>query len=154
MKLNDKAINLIAEFEGYSDRPYFATEEERKKGIVTIGYGMTFYPNGKKVSINDSILNKNTAIQYLGDLAEKFSLKVSKLIKQELTSNQFNAVVSLVYNIGIENFRTSTILKLININPNDANIAKQFLRWNKQNGIEVKGLTNRRIKESSLYFTK
>ncbi|WP_296636073.1 MULTISPECIES: lysozyme [Flavobacteriaceae] len=154
MRLNDKGVNLIAEFEGFSDRPYYATKDEKEKGIATIGFGMTFYPNGKKVSIDDKKITRDTAITYLEQLADKFSLKVSKLIRKELSTNQFNALVSLAYNIGIHQFETSTILKLVNINPNDANIAKQFLRWNKQDGKVIDGLTNRRIKESALYFTK
>lgn len=162
MKLSDKGIKLISEFEGFSDRPYYATQEEKEKGIVTIGYGLTFYPNGKKVQANDKPISRDTAVYYLEQVAEKFALQVSKLITKELTTNQFNALVSFAYNVGIgentANRRSglagSTLLKLVNNNPNDANIAKEFLKWNKQAGKELKGLTNRRIKESALYFTK
>lgn len=154
MRLNDKGVNLIAEFEGFSDRPYYATNEEKEKGIATIGYGLTFYPDGKKVGANDKPITKDTAKTYLEQVAEKFALQVSKLIKKEITQNQFSALVSLSYNIGISNFSKSTLLKLVNNNPNDANIAKEFLKWNKQAGKVLNGLTNRRIKESALYFTK
>lgn len=154
MKLNDKGIKLISEFEGFSDRPYYATQEEKQKGITTIGFGLTFYPNGKKVEFIDKPITRDTAIYYLEQVAEKFALQVSKLIIKELTQNQFSALVSLAYNIGIGNFSKSTLLKLVNNNPNDANIAKEFLKWNKQAGKELKGLTNRRIAESALYFTK
>lgn len=147
-------MKLIAEFEGFSDRPYYATAEEKLKGIVTIGYGNTFYPDGSKVKITDAKITKEKALEILDYTVNKFRVQVKKYLKKEVTKNQEDALVSLAYNIGIGNFSKSTLLKLVNINPNDANIAKEFLKWNKQAGKELKGLTNRRIKESALYFTK
>lgn len=147
-------MKLIAEFEGFSDRPYYATAEEKLKGIVTIGYGNTFYPDGSKVKITDAKISKEKALEILDYTVNKFRVQVKKYLKKEVTKNQEDALVSLAYNIGIGNFSKSTLLKLVNINPNDANIAKEFLKWNKQAGKELKGLTNRRIKESTLYFTK
>ena len=147
-------MKLIAEFEGFSDRPYYATAEEKLKGIVTIGYGNTFYPDGSKVKITDAKISKEKALEILDYTVNKFRVQVKKYLKKEVTKNQEDALVSLAYNIGIGNFSKSTLLKLVNINPNDANIAKEFLKWNKQAGKELKGLTNRRIKESALYFTK
>jgi len=76
------------------------------------------------------------------------------LIKKPITQNQFNALVSFAFNVGIGALSKSTLLKLVNINPNDGNIAKEFLKWNKAGGKIVGGLTTRRIKESSIYFTK
>ena len=86
-------------------------------------------------------------------------LKNTKLHKKKpVTQNQFNALVSFAFNVGIgtvnSGLRGSTLLRLVNINPNDANISKEFLKWNKVNKVPVQGLTNRRIKESALYFTK
>lgn len=147
-------MKLIAEFEGFSDRPYYSTAEEKLKGIVTIGYGNTFYPDGSKVKITDAKITKEKALEILDYTVNKFRVQVKKYLKKEVTKNQEDALVSLAYNIGIGNFSKSTLLKLVNINPNDANIAKEFLKWNKQAGKELKGLTNRRIKESALYFTK
>lgn len=147
-------MKLIAEFEGFSDRPYYATEAEKAKGIVTIGYGNTTYPDGTKVKITDPQITKEKALEMLNTTVSKFRNQVKKHVKSNITNNQEDALVSLAYNIGIGNFSKSTLLRLVNNNPNDANIAKEFLRWNKQAGKELKGLTNRRIKESALYFTK
>ena len=147
-------MKLITEFEGFSDRPYYATAEEKLKGIVTIGYGNTFYPDGTKVKITDSKMTIEKGLYILEKLVEKFRIQVKKYVKKELTKNQEDALVSFAYNVGIGNFSKSTLLKLVNINPNDGMIAKEFLKWNKQAGKELKGLTNRRIKESALYFTK
>ena len=149
MKLDTKGYNLIKEFEGYSSRPYKCAA-----GIPTIGYGNTFYPNGSKVTLKDAQITKKQADDIFIPIVDNFALKVLKMINKPITQNQFNALVSFAYNVGVGNFQKSTLLKLVNINPNDGNIAKEFLKWNKADGKELKGLTNRRIKESALYFTK
>jgi len=154
MKLDENGVKLIASFEGLRLSPYYATELEKQKGIVTIGYGSTFYDNGKKVQITDAQITEDRALELLTVVANAFALKVGSLITKEVNQNQFNALVSLAYNIGINAFKVSTVLRLVNNNPTDANIAKAFLMWNKQAGKELKGLTNRRIKESALYFSK
>ncbi len=149
MKLDSKGYDLIKQFEGFSNIPYKCSAN-----IPTIGYGNTFYPDGKRVSMLDKQITKEYADEIFKNVVDNFAFKVSKLIKSKVTQNQFNALVSFAYNVGIGNLEKSTLLKLVNINPNDAMIAKQFLRWNKAKGKELKGLTNRRIKESALYYTK
>ena len=151
MKGDKLGVDLIATFEGFSSKPYYATAEEKTKNIVTIGYGNTFYPNGKKVQITDKPISKELAASYLEFTIIDFSKKLK--ITSNVNQNQFNALVSLAYNIGVTAFNNSTLLKLVNINPKDGNIAIQFLKWNKQGGKVLDGLTKRRIKESSLYFT-
>lgn len=149
MKLSDKGYDLIKRFEGYSDRPY-----KCPAGISTIGYGNTYYPNGTKVKITDPKITREYANKILAHTADEFSNDVLKLVKTNITVNQLNALTSFAYNVGVFNLQKSTLLKLVNINPNDGNIAKEFLKWNKAAGKELKGLTNRRIAESALYFTK
>jgi lysozyme len=149
MKLSDKGYELIKKFEGYSDRPY-----KCPAGISTIGYGNTYYPNGTKVKITDKQITKEYANEILAHTADEFAEDVLKLVKSKITVNQLNALTSFTYNVGVFNLQKSTLLKLVNINPNDGNIAKEFLKWNKANGKVLNGLTNRRIAESALYFTK
>lgn len=149
MKLNDKGYDLIKRFEGYSDRPY-----KCPAGISTIGYGNTYYPNGTKVKITDKQITREYANEILAHTADEFAADVLKLVKTNITVNQLNALTSFAYNVGVANLQKSTLLKLVNVNPNDAMIAKEFLKWNKAAGKELKGLTNRRIAESALYFTK
>ena len=149
MKLSDKGYDLIKRFEGYSDRPY-----KCPAGISTIGYGNTYYPNGTKVKITDKQITREYANEILAYTADEFAADVLKLVKSNISVNQLNALTSFAYNVGIANLQKSTLLKLVNVNPNDAMIAKEFLKWNKAAGKELKGLTNRRIAESALYFTK
>lgn len=149
MKLDKKGLDLIAEFEGLRLTPYLCSAK-----VPTIGYGSTFYENGTKVKLTDAPITKQRAEQLLKNTADKFAEKVAVLITKPVTQNQFNALVSFSFNVGVSALKISTLLKLVNNNPNDGNIAKEFLKWNKAGGRVVQGLTNRRIKESALYFTK
>ena len=149
MRLDSKGYELIKTFEGLSLKPYLCSA-----GVPTIGYGNTFYTNGIMVTIKDAPITKEKADEMLKVIADSFALKVSKIAPNNLTQNQFNALVSFAFNLGVQALTNSTLLRLVKINTNDANIAKQFLRWNIAGGKVVDGLTKRRIKESSVYFTK
>jgi len=149
MKLDKKGYDLIKEFEGLKLKPYLCSAS-----VPTIGYGSTYYENGKKVKLTDAPITKERADALFQIVADDFAKRVVPLIKKPLTQNQFNSIVSFAFNLGVRALQNSTLLRLVNINPNDANIAKEFLKWNKAGGVVVKGLTNRRIKESTLYYTK
>lgn len=120
-------------------------------GVPTIGAGLTFYPDGSKVSITDEITQQE-ASNYFSGVLRKFEDVVNKLVYVKLTQNQFDALVSFCYNIGPANFKRSTLLKKVNIDPFDENIGFQFLRWNRAGGRVLKGLTKRRQQEKMLYF--
>lgn len=149
MKLDKKGYDLIKSFEGLSLKPY-----KCQANISTIGYGSTYYENNVKVQMNDAPITKQRAEDLLKLNADRFAVKVSNIVHKPITQNQFNALVSFAYNVGSGALASSTLLKLVNVNPNDAMIAKEFLKWNKAGGKPIQGLTNRRIKESALYFTK
>jgi lysozyme len=149
MRLNSKGYDLIKSFEGLSLKPYKCSA-----GVPTIGYGSTYYENGIKVQMSDAPITGARAEVLLKNVADRFALKVANLIKKPITQNQFNALVSFAFNVGSGALASSTLLKLVNENPNNAMISKEFLKWNKVNRVPVQGLTNRRIKESALYFTK
>lgn len=148
MKLNNSGYLLITEFEGFSAKPYLCSAK-----VPTIGYGNTYYPNGTKVTMLDKEITKVQAFEMFKSIADKFANKVSKLVTSPLNQNQFNALVSLAYNIGIAAFTNSTLLKKVNINHNDKSIELEFKKWNKVNKKEVAGLTRRRLYESKVYFS-
>jgi len=148
MKLNSDGYLLITEFEGYSAKPYLCSAK-----VPTIGYGNTYYSNGKRVTLLDKEINKQQAFDMFKLIADRFASKVSNLVKTPLNQNQFNACVSLAYNIGMANFMNSTLLKLVNKNHNDILIGLEFKKWNKVNKKEVAGLTKRRKYESDIYFS-
>ena len=148
MKLDTNGVNFLTELEGLKLNAYKCSA-----GVWTIGIGNTFYENGSKVKEGD-VISKEQAYHLFYMVATKFEKVINENLKVKINQNQFNSLFCFVYNIGKTGFKNSTLLRLVNINPNDGNIAKQFLRWNKIAGKESNRLTNRRIKESSLYFTK
>jgi lysozyme len=149
MKLTEKGYDLIKEFEGFSAKPYNCSAN-----VPTIGFGNTYYPNGIKVKLTDKPITKEYANEIFKVVADKFSSNVLKLVKSNISENQLNALTAFAYNVGLTNLQKSTLLKLVNANPNDPAIAKEFIRWNKAGGKALNGLTRRRIAESALYFTK
>lgn len=148
MKLNNSGYLLITEFEGFSAKPYLCPAK-----IPTIGFGNTYYPDGKRVTLLDKEITKVQAFEIFKSVADGFGSAVSKLVTTPLNQNQFNALVSLAYNIGTGNFASSTLLKKVNKNHNDRSIALEFKKWNKVNKKEVAGLTKRRIYEANIYFS-
>lgn len=102
--------------------------------------------------MSDPPITKQRAEELLQLNADRFARKVLNLVKKPITQNQLNALTSFAYNVGSGALASSTLLKKVNVNPNDITIRNEFLRWNKANGVALKGLTNRRIKEADLYF--
>lgn len=148
MKLDENGYKLIQGFEGLSLKPYLCSAK-----VPTIAYGSTFYPSGKKVTMQDAPINLATANWMLKETADKFAADVDKMIKANINQNQFNSIVSLAYNIGLGGLQKSSLLKKVNVNPSDATITNSFLIWNKAGGKINNGLTKRRTKEANLYFT-
>ena len=148
MVLNNKGYLLITKFEGLRLKPYLCSAK-----IPTIGYGNTYYSDGKKVTLLDKEITKQQAFDMFKEVANRFAKRVDTLVTSNLNQNQFNALVSFAYNVGTGNFSSSTLLKKVNKNPNDLTIKDEFLRWNKAGGKVINGLTNRRNEEADLYFS-
>ena len=146
-KTSSKGIELIKSFEGFYAEPYLCPAN-----VVTIGYGTTRYPNGKKVTLNDSPITEAVAIEYLKDCLIKFERDVDAFCRDDINQNQFDAIVSFCYNVGSSALKSSTLLKKLNVNPNDPNLAQEFAKWNKGGGRVLKGLVRRRKAEANLYF--
>ena len=143
MKLNSIGYKVLHEREGLRLKPYLDT-----KGIPTIAMGNTYYLDGIKVTMQDKALTIEEAGNLATVTADKFAFQVDSLLKSKVNQNQFNALVSLAYNIGINGFRNSTVLRKVNINPNDPAIKKAFMMWTKN--VELMG---RRESEIKQYFT-
>lgn len=148
MILDNKGYLLITKFEGLKLKPYLCSAK-----IPTIGYGNTYYPDGKRVTLLDKDITKQQAFDMFKEVANRFAKRVDALVTSNINQNQFNALVSFAYNVGTGNFSSSTLLKKVNRNPNDLTIKDEFLRWNKAGGKVINGLTNRRNEEAILYFS-
>jgi lysozyme len=142
MNLDENGYSLIMAFEGLRLKPYYDIA-----GIATIGYGNTFYPNAQTVKINDKPITIEKAVEIFKNVSDKFAVIVDHFIKVPVTQNQFNALVSLCYNIGTHAFKNSTILIKINKKADIKQIEKEFMRWSYANGYYSKGLNKRRKKE-------
>lgn len=117
-------------------------------GVWTIGYGHTGADvrGGLTIPLSEAerLLTRDLRV------AEGH---VNDAVKVKLTQNQFDALVSFVYNVGGGAFRSSTLLKLLNAGDYEG-AASQLPRWNKDNGKVVNGLTNRRHEERDLFLRK
>ena len=144
MKVSSKGLELIKEFEGFSSVAYLCSAKK-----ATIGYGNTFWEDGTPVKIGDQI-SKERAETLLKHVVDNFSVAVEVDIKIEVTQNQFDALVSLAYNIGLGAFKNSTLLRQLN-RGNFVGASQEFLRWDKSNGKPLPGLTRRREREKLLF---
>jgi lysozyme len=148
MKLDNSGYLFITKHEGLSLKPYLCPAK-----IPTIGYGNTYYSDGKRVTLLDKDITKQQAFDMFKEVANRFAKRVDELVTSDINQNQFNTLVSFAYNVGTGNFSSSTLLKKINKNPNDLTLKAEFLRWNKAGGKVLNGLTNRRNEEADLYFS-
>jgi len=142
MKISDNGIELIKKHEGLRLEAYLCPA-----GKWTIGYGHT---KGVKPG---QVVTKEEAERLL---REDLIVVENEINRHNLNinQNQFDALASFVYNVGVGNFRTSTLLKKIKANPNDKTIANEFKRWVYSNGKKLPGLVKRREEEAKLYFTQ
>ena len=145
-EMSEQGVNLIKSFEGFSSVPY-----NDGVGVMTIGYGHAFRKKDKH-------LKKITEEQAVEILKEDVSIavkNVNNLVKVDITQNQFDALVSFAFNVGVGNLKNSTLLKKLN-QGDYIGAADEFLRWNKGrvNGVmkEMKGLTRRRVAERALFL--
>lgn len=170
MKTSSRGIELIKRFETLHDGDLTMIGLQPKMcpaGLWTEGWGrLVLDSNGNRIS---GINNKDKAYRHsviqtveqaeralIEDLGERESMVRS--LRLQFNQNQFDALVSFVYNVGFANLRSSTLLKRIRIDLNHPDIPVQFGRWNKAtvNGVlkVLPGLTRRRKEEAELYFSK
>lgn len=157
-KTNENGRNVIKHFESLRLESYYATEDEKKKGIVTIGYGTTKI-NGKPVPWGLKITKEQAEEYFCKDL-EQFEKDVEFLVKVPISDNQFSSLISFSYNVGsdidsddiAEGLGDSTLLKKLNAG-DYTGASLEFSKWNKQNGKVLAGLTKRREMEKRLFLT-
>ncbi len=136
-------IALIKASEGLSLQMY-----RDPAGLWTIGYGHLIKPDEK--------IGREIKIKEAEDLLKKDLKQAEKIIQSvvtvELSQNQFDALVALVFNIGSGNFRKSTLLKYLN-QGDYSKAADQFLVWDKAGGRKFPGLTHRREVERNIFLS-
>ena len=148
-KTSQNGINLIKKYEGFQSKPYLCPAK-----VPTIGYGATFYPNGQRVKMTDPPINEGQATILLSDMLTTYEKAVDSYCRDDINQNQFDALVSFAYNLGASALKSSTLLRKVNLNPNDTTIKNEFLKWVNAGGKPLTGLIKRRTEEANLYFKK
>lgn len=148
MTYTDKSTKLIKKWEGCFLDAYLCPAS-----VPTIGFGTIQYENKQPVKIGDKITQKRAdeLLKYEMDIKSKQLDSLSLPINQ----NQFDALLSLIFNIGFGAFRKSRLKNAIEIKADIEAIKSEYLRWNKhrKNGklVVSVGLNNRRIDELKLF---
>jgi lysozyme len=146
MKTGKAGIELINSFEKCILEAYKCPAK-----VFTIGYGHTGFVDGKPITDGMKI-TETKAIELRTKDLEKFEKSVSSLVTVKLNQNQFDALVSFSYNVGVGNLKSSTLLKKLN-KGDYIGASKEFIKWNKGGGMVLPGLIRRRKAETEL-FTK
>jgi len=153
--INDACINLIKKFEGLMLKPYHGAAD--RPDIFTIGYGSIKYPpdylRGKPVALTDPAITEAQAASFLKYEVTQKSSAIDPMLRDDLTPNQFGALISFAYNLGENALKTSTLRMKVNANPNDPSIRAEFEKWVHSNGQVQPGLVTRRQAEADLYFS-
>ena len=147
MNLSNNGLNLIKGFEGFKSAPYLDSA-----GVATIGYGTILYPDGTAVTMNDSPITEAQAEQYLAFEINQKTSSIDQMVTSSVNQNQFDALVSFAYNLGLGALHGSTLLKLVN-QSDFANAALEFPKWDHAGGVVVAGLLTRRLAEQTLFST-
>ena len=146
MKTSQKGINLIISFEGFSAQPYLDSA-----GIPTIGYGNTYYPGGKKVTMKDPAITREKGVELFSAVLPTYEKIVNAKVKIPLTQNQFDALVSHTYNTG----GSDGLFSLINKKAGEEAIRNWFTKkYITAGGKTLNGLIRRRKAEADLFFAK
>jgi lysozyme len=146
MTISATGLDFLKKREGLELQAY------NKDGVWTIGFGNTYYENSQPVKKGD-VITLERANSLFNRIASEFAQRVSNALTVIVNQNQFDALVSLAYNIGMQAFLKSGLFKKININPNDSTIRNEFLKWVYSQGKQLKGLITRRGLEADLYFS-
>jgi lysozyme len=145
-KMSEEGRELLTLWEG----GHVLTSYKDTANVWTIGVGVTRWGNGKKVEPFQQITAEESKVLFSNTL-KAYEQAVYSTTRDDINQNQFDALVSFCYNIGINGFKNSTVLKRVNKNLNDPTIQDAFMMWVNINGVPANGLKNRRKKEWTLY---
>ncbi len=144
MNVNDKGLGLIQKYEGFRARAY-----RDAVGVWTIGFGHTSMAGSPQVKPGMTV-SRERAAQILETDIQRFSEGVAAALTAEVNDNQFSALVSFAYNVGLGNFRKSGVLAAVNAGDHRV-VPRRLALWNKAGGRVLPGLVARRAAEAALY---
>lgn len=141
VNISSRGLDLIKKEEGLRLKEYIDAG-----GYLSIGYGHLLKGDER---FEDGITKEEAEELLIADVADAVFV-VDGMVTVPLTQNQFDALVSFVYNIGGDQFEKSTLLRLLNQGKYEE-VPKQLMRWVKSNGKELAGLKRRRKREGELF---
>jgi len=154
MKIGQKGIDLIAEFEGRRNQLYYCPggyptigighklrNEEIKSGFIQIGAESVYYKNGLTDQQIEDLLRQDV---------KTYEDAVNSLVRVPLNQNQFDALVSFTFNLGVGNLADSTLLRVLNGSKYDS-VPDQLRKWVYAGGKRLRGLVRRREAEIELW---
>lgn len=149
--LNQATIDLVKHFEGLYLEAYQCPAR-----VWTIGYGHTGLKHKDGTVKKGRIITKDKAEELLAYDLGQFAPGVEKLLfpraREEMNDNQFGALVSFAFNVGLGNLSKSTLLQRVNAR-RYADCPAEFLKWNRAGGKVLRGLTRRRQSEANLFMS-
>ena len=146
-RISDKGLALIKRFEGFRAKAYPDAGYGWER--ATIGYGHTSAAGAPKV-VKGMTVTRAEAGRILRKDLRKYERAVERALKVPVEQHQFDAMVSLCFNIGPAGFRRSSVLKHVNAG-DDRRAARAFMGWTKSNGKVLKGLVRRRRAEAKMF---
>lgn len=145
MEISQRGLDFIAEFEGFSATAYLDENDG-----WTIGYGHLIQPN--EAHLRTAPLTKEQALDLLRQDAGRAQASVRGMVQKQLNQNEFDALTSLVFNIGSGQFSSSTVLRVINEGADKATVSEAWKRWKWDDGQVLPGLVRRRQAEVDMYY--
>jgi lysozyme len=163
MKASQQAIRIIKKWEGCHDtkrNPGLITAYLCPAGVPTIGFGSTRHIDGTPIYYADpgeappaeTITQEEAEALLLHEIHMSCEPTLNRLVRVPLAQDQFDALVSFVFNVGSSNFANSTLLRLLNAGDYHG-ASDQLLRWIHGGGRVLQGLVERRQDERSLFLT-
>ena len=148
--IDERAVELVKKFEGFSEHPYTCPA-----GKLTIGYGSTMWgSNGKKRRVWESlrVTEAEATAQMVADLDE-LAIKIQDDVVVPVSNAQIGALAAFAYNVGFTALRTSTLLRKLNLGDYKG-AADQLDRWVHAGGTKLRGLATRRTAEKVLFLSE
>ena len=147
LAVNATAIALLHHFEQCRLNAYIDAV-----GVPTIGWGSTYYPGGERVKMGDKITQAQADDMFARIMERDFAAPIRAALGSTPTNaDQFGAMVALAYNIGLDGFKGSSVLRRHRAGAPDAEVTDAFLMWTKGGGRVLNGLVRRRKAEAALY---
>ena len=150
MKINQisqSGLSLIKRFEGLKLKPYLCPA-----GIPTISIGCTYYEDGTKVRMTDAPISEARATDIFLNVIKHYERSVDSFCRDDINQNQFDALVSFSFNVGLGTLQRSTLRQKV-LRGDMEGAAEELLKYCMAGGKVLKGLQKRRIDERALFLS-